>query len=218
MCVCLFTPINIRNGSPPSAWCQGCDDTHICSPPPSPLPSDAHSIPCASPPHMSASHWHCPSYPLEALSNLSGLAYAGLKMPPSLHPVPSSSAWLGDSRGGPCQWALRYLMAGPTCHHCDTQACPICLSNLAETSWPDSLHADRWTIAGWIISHIHNSPAWLTDSNKQRQLWVYVRCLLIQFEEKTRGKIERNWINVANLAFIVWKLWNKHQIGSCWTR
>lgn len=62
-----------------------------------------------------------------------------------------------------CQWALRYLMAGPTCHHCDIQACPICLSNPAGTSWPDSLHADRWTIVGWMITHIHNSQAWLTD-------------------------------------------------------
>lgn len=58
-----------------------------------------------------------------------------------------------------CQWALWYLMAGPTCHHGDFQACPICLSNPAGTSWPDSLHADRWTIVHWMITHIHNSQA-----------------------------------------------------------
>ena len=58
-----------------------------------------------------------------------------------------------------CQWALRYLMAGPTCYHCDIQACPICLSNTAGTSWLDSLHADRWTIVDWIITPIHKSQA-----------------------------------------------------------
>ncbi|KAK9515510.1 hypothetical protein VZT92_026150 [Zoarces viviparus] len=47
-----------------------------------------------------------------------------------------------------CQWALQYLITGPTCPHCHTQACPICLSNPAGTSWLDSLHADRWTIVG----------------------------------------------------------------------
>lgn len=71
--------------------------------------------------------------------------------------VPSYHAALRRSRL--CQWALRYLMVGPTCHHCDIQACPICLSNPAGTSWPDRLHADRWTIVGWKITHIHNSQA-----------------------------------------------------------
>lgn len=58
-----------------------------------------------------------------------------------------------------CQRALRYLMAGPTRHHGDFQACPICRSNPAGTSWADSLHADRWTIVGWMITHIHNNLA-----------------------------------------------------------
>lgn len=32
-CIRLFTSINISDASSPPAWCQACDDTHICSPP-----------------------------------------------------------------------------------------------------------------------------------------------------------------------------------------
>lgn len=58
-----------------------------------------------------------------------------------------------------CWWVLRYLMAGTTCHYCDIHAFPFCLSSPAGTIWPDSLHADGWTIVGWMISHSQKSQA-----------------------------------------------------------
>lgn len=131
----------------------------LCHPHPSHLlPSPSH---CASHLHMSASHWRCPSCLLEALSNLSGLAYTRLKMPPlsSATHAPFLPHCAALRRLCLCLWALQYLMAGPTCHHCDIQVCPICLSNLAGTIWPDSLHVDRWTIVGWMFTHTHNSQA-----------------------------------------------------------
>jgi len=70
------------------------------------------------------------------------------------------------------QQALLYLMAGATCHHCDMQACPVCLSNPAGTSWLDSLHVDRWTMGGWMITHINNCQTPLNDQNKHRHMLV----------------------------------------------
>lgn len=164
VCICLFTVISASNASSPSAWCHGSDDTHICSPPPSPLLPRARSTHCASPLHMSASHWHCPSYPLEASSNLSGLAYThgSRRLPLSTPSLPQRAAARRCRRCRRCQWALRHLMASPTCRYCGIQACPICLSNLAGTSWPDSLHADRWTMVG-LDDHSYSQQSGRAD-------------------------------------------------------
>lgn len=92
-----------------------------------------------------------------------------------------------------CQWALRYLMAGPTCRRGDFQTCPICRSNPAGTSWLDSLHADRWTIVDWMITHIHNSQGrWLTDLNRHRHSIVSASAADWCYDNWTR-KLEVRW-------------------------
>lgn len=80
LCVCVSTYISYS--SMYVCIMMPCDDTRICSLPHSPLPPSAIPPHCASHLHMSASYWRCPSPPLEALSNLSGLAHTELKMPP----------------------------------------------------------------------------------------------------------------------------------------
>jgi len=160
--ICLFTSISISNASSPSAWCQGCDDTHICSPAPSSLPLSTHgasplpvSLTLARPLLPTGGFVQCVRVGMSVAQD------ASLSSPshdPLYHHVALRRPRL-------CQWALQYLRTGPTCPHCDIQAWPICLSISVGTSWLDSLHADRGTIGSW--TQIHNRQLWLTDLNKQ---------------------------------------------------
>lgn len=75
--------------------------------------ANQHPLPSLPP---SALYIYCAS-PLEALSNLSGLAHAWIKMP--LSPPLSLPSHAASRQSRLCQRALRYLMVAPTCHHCD---------------------------------------------------------------------------------------------------
>lgn len=101
--------------------------------------------------HMSASHWLCPCYPLEALSNLSGLAYTQLPMPPSLfcHTCAIPPPLCGSETV--CASSRYDTWCGPTCHYCDMHASPVRFSNPAGTCWLNRRHADRQTVGGVVV-------------------------------------------------------------------